>query len=435
MNQEASTPPDNAVRKAAFVLLREALNTERGEEGEWTEHADFLRLEPPERAACLNLALTALRHLGSIDSLLAKRMTRQPRGTHRAVLHLMRLGVVELLWLKTPDYAAVHSYVKITRQLGFDALTGLVNAVLKRISEIGAEELAALDIAKLDTPVWLWQRWSAAYGEEEVRRMAAMHAKEPPLDISISRFPDTWTAALDATLLPTGSLRRAKAGKVTELSGYDKGEWWVQDAAAALPVKLFGDIADKRVLDMCAAPGGKTAQLCAAGAQVTALERSSTRLMRMRHNLERLKMEAELVETDAHDYRTTTFDAVLLDAPCTATGTLRRHPEIAWKRTPQDIARLDSIQHSLLAHAASLTAPGGLLVYSTCSLEPEEGEERIKKFLEEYPYFCLIPVSHAALGVPQHWVNPQGMVRVLPSYWEERGGVDGFFAALLRNGA
>lgn len=434
MNQAQATP-DNAVRRAAFVLLKDALSRERTEEGEWTEHPDFLKLEPQGRGACLNLALTTLRHLGSIDAVLAARMTKQPKGSHRAALHLLRLGTAELLWLNTPAYAAVNSYVGLTRSQGFEALTGLVNAVLKRISEIGAAELASLDMAKLDTPVWMWQRWSRAYGEEQVRKIAAMHLHEPPLDITVKDAPEGWAERLDAHLLPTGSLRRMKTGRVGELPGYEEGAWWVQDAAAALPVKLFGDIKGKRALDMCAAPGGKTAQLAASGAHVTALERTPSRLLRMQHNLDRLRLEAECLEIDAHDYMPhDPFDCVLLDAPCTATGTIRRHPEIAWMRSMDDVARLAGAQHSLLAHAATLTAPGGLLVYATCSLEPEEGERQATKFLEDHPHFIRIPADAESLGVPAHWIDAAGQLRVLPGYWEERGGVDGFFATLLRRG-
>lgn len=435
MNQASPATHDDVVRKAAFSLLREALSQERGEEGEWTEHKDFLKLSPQQRGSCLHLALTTLRHLGSIDALIARRMTREPKGAQRAVLHLLRLGVCELLWLNTPAYAAVNSYVELTKKLEFRTLAGMVNAILKRISESGANELAALDTAKLDMPAWMWQRWVKAYGEEAVRSIAAIHAQEPPLDISVKGEPADWAEALDATLLPTRSLRRMKTGRITELPGFEEGAWWVQDAAAALPVKLMGSIAGKRVLDMCAAPGGKTAQACAAGAHVTALERSPARALRLAHNLERLKLKATIIEGDAHDYTTSdTFDAVLLDAPCTATGTLRRHPEIAWKRTPQDSERLSHIQHSLLAHAAQLTNPGGVLVYATCSLEPEEGEDRIRKFVKEYPYFRLVPADAATLGIPAEWVNAEGMLRILPCFWQERGGMDGFFAAALRKG-
>lgn len=435
MNQASPTASDDMVRKAAFSLLREALSLERGEDGEWTEHKDFLKLTPQQRGSCLHLTLTTLRHLGSIDALIARRMTREPKGAHRAVLHVLRLGVTELLWLNTPAYAAVNSYVELTKKLDFHALSGMVNAILKRISETGARELAALDMAKLDMPAWIWQRWAKAYGEEAVRHIAAIHAQEPPLDISVKGAPQNWAEALEATALPTGSLRRMKAGRIPDLPGFAEGAWWVQDAAAALPVKLMGTLTGKRVLDMCAAPGGKTAQACAAGAHVTALERSPARALRLAHNLERLKLEATIIEGDAHDYATSnTFDAVLLDAPCTATGTLRRHPEIAWKRTPQDIERLGRIQHSLLAHAAQLTSPGGLLVYATCSLEPEEGEERIRQFVKEYPYFTVVPADTSALGIPTDWVNTEGMLRILPCHWQERGGMDGFFAAALRKG-
>lgn len=404
-----------------------ALSHERPEEGEWTEHRDFLKLEPRQRGACLNLALTALRRLGGIDALLAAHMTRRPKGSHRDALHLMRLGAAEILWLGTPAYAAVNAYVEITRKQGFPTLTGLVNAVLKRVSENGAAMLAAQDSARSNTPPWLWQRWVAAYGEEAVRQMAASHVAEPALDISVKRDVEIWAEKLEAALLPTGSLRRRCAGRVSELPGYAEGAWWVQDAAAALPVRLMGNVAGKRVLDMCAAPGGKTAQLCAAGASVTALDRSPARLAHLERNLQRLKLEAALLATDAREYKPEAgFDGVLLDAPCTATGTIRRHPEIAWMRTERDIQQMQVIQRSLLAHAATLVTPGGVLVYAVCSLEPEEGEDHIRRFLTERPGFRLLPADSAHLGIPAEGVNAEGMLRLLP------GGTDGFFAAALR---
>lgn len=431
MNQ-ASVHPDHGVRAAAFALVRDALSKERRSEGEWTDHPEFQKLEGQPRATCLNLSLTVLRHLGSIDTLLAARMTKQPKGSHRAVLHLLRLGTAELLWLNTPAYAAVNAYVELARKQGFEGMTGFVNAILKRIGESGADALARIDLAKLDTPVWLWQRWQQAYGEEQVRKIAAMHAREPALDISVAQDAAHWATLLPAEPLPTGSLRRARAGRVRELPGFEAGAWWVQDAAAALPVRLFAALPGATALDMCAAPGGKTAQLCAAGATVTALDHAPARLTRLQRNLERLRMQAHTVETDALDFAPATgFDRVLLDAPCSATGTIRRHPEIAWMRTAQDINRLSAIQSALLEHAARLTLPGGQLVYATCSLEPEEGERQIERFLHDHPEFRTMPVDAAALGIPAHWVDPQGRLRILPCYWEERGGLDGFFACRM----
>jgi 16S rRNA (cytosine967-C5)-methyltransferase len=293
--------------------------------------------------------------------------------------------------------------------------------------------MAAQDGPRLNTPDWLWSAWTAAYGENTARRIAEAHLAEPPLDVTVRGEAGSWAARLEAEVLPTGSLRRRAGGLVTELPGYADGAWWIQDAAAALPARLLGDVNGKRVIDLCAAPGGKTAQLAAAGATVIAVEQSGSRRERLAENLARLKLEAELVAADAAVWRPgAPADAVLLDAPCSATGTIRRHPDLPWMKAPRGFPALVAAQDRLLANAAEMVKPGGVLVYAVCSLEPEEGPARIARFLGAHPDTALEPVSPAEIGGCAEFVAADGTVRTLPCHWPEQGGLDGFYIARLR---
>ena len=291
---------------------------------------------------------------------------------------------------------------------------------------------------RLNTPDWLWRSWTQAYGDARCRAIAEAHLKEPPLDLSpltdTEDRAEALCAALAAERLPGGTLRLRGAGEVTRLAGYEAGEWWVQDAAAALPARLFGPVAGKQVLEIGAAPGGKTAQLAAAGARVTAVDRSAPRLARLRENLARLHLEAEIVEADALEWRPAAqAHLVLLDAPCTATGTIRRHPDIPHGRNPADVARLAELQGRLLARAAAMVAPAGLLVYASCSLEPEECERRVDAFLAAAPDFARLPVRSGELAGVGEAITTAGDLRTLPCHWAKDGGMDGFYAARLRH--
>ena len=291
---------------------------------------------------------------------------------------------------------------------------------------------------RLNAPDWLWQSWTHAYGAERCRAIAEAHLGEPPLDLSPATDApgpaEELCTALGAQRMPGGTLRLRGAGDVTRLKGYETGAWWVQDAAAALPARLLGPVAGKRVLEIGAAPGGKTAQLAAAGAHVTALDRSAPRLTRLRENLARLGLEAEIVEADALVWRPPAHvDAVLLDAPCSATGTIRRHPDIARGRSPADVSRLAALQGRLLARAAAMVAPGGLLVYASCSLQPEECERQVDAFLAASPGFARLPVQPGELAGIGEAVTAAGDLRTLPCHWADEGGMDGFYAARLRH--
>ncbi len=381
------------------------------------------------------LAATVVRRLGQIDVALAACLARDLSPRASEARNLLRLGAAQLLFLKTPPHAAVGQTVALAEGR-LASYRGLANAVLRRLAREGDALLAGQDAARLNLPDWLWVSWCAAYGEPAVRAIAAAQMEEPPLDISPVRDAASWAQRLDATLLPTGSLRRPAGGAVAELPGFAEGAWWVQDAAAALPARLLGDVAGRVVVDLCAAPGGKTMQLAAAGAKVVAVDRSPARQKRLAANLARLGLTAEMVTAEAETWRPPApVDFVLLDAPCSATGTLRRHPEIAWVKSGDDVARLVPVQDRLLDAAMAMLALGGTLVYCTCSLQPEEGAARIESFLARHPQMTRAAVAAGEVGGLAEVLTPAGDVRTLPSHLAEQGGMDGFYAARLTRAA
>lgn len=414
-----------AARSAAIALLEAVLGRRRTLE----EALDALPpLDPRDRGFAHLLAATVLRRLGTLDAVIESYLRRAPPD---AVRHALRLGAAQLLLLGTKPYAAVAATVRALPKGA--AFAGLVNAVLRRIAAAGTAALEGLDGPRLDTPDWLWRAWHDAYGPETTRAIAEAHQCEAPLDLTLKPGEDAavWVARLGAEVLPTGSLRLAQHDvRVPDLPGFAAGAWWVQDAAAALPARLLGARPGERVIDLCAAPGGKTAQLAAAGAQVTAVERAPDRVARLRENLARLGLAAEVVEADAATWRPAEpADAVLLDAPCTATGTIRRHPDILRNKRAADVGALAAIQDAMLANAASMLRPGGRLVYAVCSLQPEEGEGAIARAaaLPLRPD----PIAPADLPGLAAAVTPAGVLRTTPALWPGRGGMDGFFAARL----
>ncbi|MBS0548594.1 MAG: methyltransferase domain-containing protein [Proteobacteria bacterium] len=419
-------------RRVALDVLVSCLDKGQPLDDALGRHDGFPALDPRDRAFVRLLLATTLRRLGEIDEMLGAMIERPLDGAATAALQVLRLGAAQLLFLGTPAHAAVDTSVRLVEQFQLAYLKGLVNAVLRRISREGVALLGDRDPARLNTPGWLWESWAESYGEETTRAIAAAHLTEAPLDITPRGDVERWAAELQADILPTGTLRRTAGGYIADLPGFAEGAWWVQDAAAALPVRLLGDIAGKRVADLCAAPGGKTMQLCAAGANVTAVDISARRMTRLGENLARSGLSAELVTSDASKWTTgEKFDAVLLDAPCSGTGTLRRHPDIAWLKSDEDVARLTLAQDRLLLRAVDLLKPGGTLVYATCSLQEDEGPARIDALLTRDKRLRHLPVQPAELPDLASAISPLGDIRTLPSMWAERGGLDGFYMARL----
>ncbi|MBI4184371.1 MAG: MFS transporter [Proteobacteria bacterium] len=434
----APTGPASGARAAALRLLAAVLDRQRPLDEALKGDRRFATLEARERAFARLIVATALRRLGEIDALIGACLTRPLPAKTPALAHLLRLSVAQIVFLGTPAHAAVDQGVRLTRGPRLAPYRALVNAVLRRIAAEGPARAGALDAARLDTPDWLWRSWRDAYGEDTCRRIAKAHLAEPPLDLTVRTDAEGWARRLNATPLPTGTLRLPGSASVAELPGYAEGAWWVQDAAAALPARLLlsalGEgAAGAAAIDLCAAPGGKTAQLAAAGARVSAVEKSPRRLKRLGGNLARLGLSARLIEADALTWRPESpADAVLLDVPCSATGTLRRHPDVARLKRPEDIAALAALQDRLLAAAAPMVRPGGVLVYCACSLEPEEGPERVAAFLAGGAPFAPVPVRAAEVGGLAGAITERGELRTLPCHLAEQGGMDGFYAARLK---
>ena len=420
----------NARHVALDVLDRVLGSDHRPFDETFQGHPQLAKLAVRDRAFARIMVTTVLRRLGQIDHAVLPLLRYRPKEL--TVTNLLRLGAAQLLFLSTPPHAAVAETVRLAAG-GFRREMPMLNAVLRKLASDGRSLLEGQDAARLNTPKWLWDSWAAAYGEDRTRTIAEAHQGEPPLDLSVSRDPERVAAELGAEILPTGTLRRRGGGLVDALPGYDEGTWWVQDAAAALPAMLLGKVKDRRVLDIGAAPGGKTAQLVAMGARVTALERSPRRAEFLVRNLGRLTMDAEVVVADALEWQPPApFGAILLDAPCTATGTIRRHPDVPWAKSPADVARLTETQSRLLAAAVGMLETGGVLVYAVCSLQPEEGPQRIEALLAADARMVRDPIAKAELkGLPVA-LTAAGEVRTLPSDLAASGGIDGFFIARLR---
>ena len=398
---------------------------------------DFAALDERDRALARALAATVLRRLGSLRHLIGRYLKRGlPKEAPRVETALL-IGAAQILLLDVPDHAAVDLAVRLVQADRRSArYAALVNAVLRGVTRDGAATLAGLDAVTLDTPAWLLERWSAAYGAATARAIAAANAREAALDLTVKSDAAGWAQKLDGRVLPTGSVRLVAHGPVTALPGFADGAWWVQDAAAALPARLLGEVRGRRIADLCAAPGGKTAQLAAAGAAVTAVDRAPARLERLAQNLARLALSAELVCADVATWTPERkFDAVLLDAPCSSTGTIRRHPDVPWLKTPADVAALAGLQGRLIERAAALVRPGGTLVYCTCSLEPEENESIVAALLARDASLRRAPVVAVEVRGLSEFIGGCGDLRTLPCHLPDAdsrfSGLDGFYAARL----
>ena len=435
----ADAVPGLAARRLAADILDGVLRRRRALDDELEGAATRAALAAlPERDRALTRALVAavLRRLGSLRHLLDLFLDRGPPKEAPRVETALLLGAAQILLLDVPDHAAVDLAVRLTQADRHAArYAGLVNAVLRRLAREGAGRLAGFDAAVLDTPEWLIARWIATYGETTARAIAVANSREPALDLTVKSDPELWAARLGGRVLPTGTVRTIAHGAITALPGFTEGAWWVQDAAAALPARLFGGVTGLRVADLCAAPGGKTAQLAVAGARVTAVDRAPTRLGRVRENLSRLSLQAELVSADVAEWSAEPFDAVLLDAPCSSTGAIRRHPDVPWLKSPADIAKLAALQRRLIERAAALTKPGGTLVYCTCSLEPEEGEHIVTGLLAQEPSVRRAPIAATEVFGCGEFISKDGDLRTLPCHFPDAesrlAGLEGFYAARL----
>jgi 16S rRNA (cytosine967-C5)-methyltransferase len=414
-------------RRAALAIISGVLRQRRA--------LDFQReglkeLAPRDAGFARALASQTLRHMGVLDAVL-RNFVEKPLQPHKAgaASEILLLGACELLILKVAAHAAVDAAnelaAKDNKAVHFKPL---INAVLRRLSREGEAIMATLDAPRLCTPDWLWTRWLGQYGAETTRAIATAHLAQAPLDI-VLKSADATTPESEALF---GPVRRLSAeGRVEDLPGFAAGQWWVQDAAASLPVPLLGDIAGKRVIDLCAAPGGKTMQLAARGAKVIAVEMDVPRATRIRENLARTELDATIVEADARDFGVTA-PIVLIDAPCTATGTIRRHPDLPWIKGAADVTVSAGAAYEILESGAGLVEPGGLLVFAVCSLEREEGEEQIAAFLANHPEFARVPLTADDVFGHDEWITPNGDLRTLPCHLSDKGGMDGFYAARLK---
>ncbi|PWL16799.1 MFS transporter [Falsochrobactrum shanghaiense] len=441
----ATSRPGLAARLCAARLLGAVIEKNTSLDGLTDNshgHPQYLALEPRDRALVRAILGSALRNRGAIERAINKRLDRPLPENAVALKHLLHVAVAQIFYLDLPDHSAVDLAVEAANADPRNRkYAGLVNALLRRLSRNKERALAHHLQPELNVPDWFATSIVQAYGTEKAAAIFAMHAYEPPIDLTVKGDPQIWAEKLGGTALPNGSVRLETVdGALTELPGFAEGEWWVQDVAASLPARLMGHIDGKRVADLCAAPGGKTAQLAAQGAKVTALDLSENRLKRLRSNLERLGFDAETIATNLLDFKPDElFDAVLLDAPCSSTGTVRRHPDVPWTKTQADIDKLAQLQAKLLAHAAALVKPGGTIVFSNCSLHPQEGE-LVAREAAQNPLLEPSPITPDDCPGLDGLITEEGFLRSTPAdlpagHFDgnpRMAGMDGFFAARFK---
>lgn len=422
-------------RAAAQAILSDVLRKRRPLDAATDDALSRAKLAPRDAGFARSIAFETLRRFGELDTLLRKFVAKPPQP-HRAgpTLEILLAGICELLFLEVSAHAAVDAANRLASADGKAVhFKPLINATLRRVAREGKDVAAALDHERLDTPDWLWTRWVDAFGEATTRAIARIHLLPPPTDIVGTASHSPLRALPGAQLLPGDVLRLRDAGRIDALPGYGEDRWWVQDFAATLPVHLLGDVRGSAVFDLCAAPGGKTAQLAMAGGRVTAVERDTARASILKSNLARLGLDVPIVAADFRDFTPDTLAPfVLLDAPCSATGTIRRHPDLPWIKSAADVTACAATAGDLLDAAAALVAPRGVLLFAVCSLEVEEGAEQVQHFLRRNPQFRREPVTAAEIFGLDQLVSPDGDLRTLPCHFAEQGGMDGFYAARLR---
>ncbi len=429
-----------AARRAALSILGQVLGQKKMLDSVLERDAQFLELGPRDRAFVRMLVATALRRRGQLDDLIARALAKGEVPRPESLKWILYLGITQILFMDVANHAAVDTSVTLAADQGMDGKKGFVNAILRRMTNEGRGWLDGQDAAALNIPAWLYNQWVASYGVVRARDIALSSLEEAALDITTKKTgtaPD-WAKTLAGRVISTGSVRRLQGGNVTDLDGFAEGDWWVQDASSAMPARLFGNLSGKTVLDLCAAPGGKTMQLAAQGAKVVALDRSASRMAFLSDNLARtgLSDKVDTIIEDGSVWKPREkFDYILLDAPCSATGTIRRHPDLLALKNERDQAGLESIQERLLANAAQILNAGGTLIYCTCSLQKAEGEEQIEKFLKQNANFKRVPVRREEIGGMDGFVNSEGDVRILPYLLKDEGGMDGFFISRLQKSA
>ncbi len=428
-----------AARLCGLEILDLVLNQRQMLDHAIENTKDFIKLSPRDRAFVRMLVATTLRRMGQIDDLIARAQERPDSLKSLQLRNILRLGACQLFFTEVPDHASVDTSVNLAELIGMDRQKGFVNALLRTLIRNGRDWIAKQDAPRLNTPEWLLKIWIADYGLREAAEIATANMAEAPLDITVKDNKDSayWAASLKASVLSTGTLRRMAGGNIRELEGFDQGSWWIQDAAAALPAKLLGPVENETVVDLCAAPGGKTLQLAAMGANVIALDRSAQRLKRLEENVQRMALQekVQVVAVDATVWTPPKNEPapqrILLDAPCSATGTIRRHPDLPHLKMPRDMEGLIAVQSRLLAQAGKILGVGGLLIYCSCSLQKDEGERQVEAFLSRNPNFQRVPIAPEEIGNYGELIDPNGDLRILPFHLAAQGGIDGFYVARL----
>ena len=432
-------PPSEmlAARKVALRLLQAIFQKKHNLDQAIDESQEFSALNVRDRAFVKMLITTVIRRLGQIDDLIRRSLSRPDQPLNPPVLeYIMRMGVAQLIFMNVPDHAAVNTSVQLVEAEGHTRMKGFINAILRKIANEGRDWTTRQDVARLNTPEWLLKIWINDFGLKSAIDIATANLMEPPLDVTLKRpeLAAQWAETLQAHILPTGSLRVITPKMVQEMPGFDEGMWWIQDASASIPARLFGNLKDKTVYDLCAAPGGKTSQLAAQGAKVISVDRSAKRVTRLAENMKRLQL-GDQVRTEIADASVwrprDKADYVLLDAPCSATGTIRRNPDVPWLKSINDVNTLADLQERLIDNALSMLNPGGILIYCTCSLQKDEGEHQIDRVVQQGRAQRL-PIQANELGGYGDIITAQGDVRIFPSHLADIGGMDGFFVSRLR---